>query len=44
MIGRSHKEVTIPMIFGSYKTTYPLYGQIEMIATKSAYCGSINIK
>ena len=38
MIGRSHKEVTIPMIFGSYKTTYPLYGQIEMIATRSAYC------
>ena len=26
------------MIFGSYKTTYPLYGQIEMIATRSAYC------
>lgn len=38
MIGRSHKEVTIPMIFGSYKTTYPLYGQIEMIATRAAYC------
>lgn len=38
MIGRSHKEVTIPMIFESYKTTYPLYGQIEMIATRSAYC------
>ena len=26
------------MIFGSYKTTYPLYGQIEMIATRAAYC------
>lgn len=38
MIGRSHKEVTIPMIFGSYKTSYPLYGQIEMIATRAAYC------
>lgn len=38
MIGRSHKEVSIPMIFGSYKTSYPLYGQIEMIATRSAYC------
>ena len=38
MIGRSHKEVTIPMMFGSYKTTYPLYGQIEMIATRAAYC------
>lgn len=37
MIGRSHKD-TIPMIFGSYKTTYPLYGQIEMIATRAAYC------
>lgn len=38
MIGRSHKEVSIPMIFGSYKTSYPLYGQIEMIATRAAYC------
>ena len=38
MIGRSHKEVTILMIFGSYKTSYPLYGQIEMIATRAAYC------
>lgn len=38
MIGGSHKEVTIPMIFGSYKTSYPLYGQIEMIATRAAYC------
>ena len=26
------------MIFGSYKTSYPLYGQIEMIATRAAYC------
>ena len=38
LIGRRFKETAISMTLGMYYTTYPLYGQIEMLATRPAYC------
>lgn len=31
-------EDEISSNFGGYETSYPLYGQIEMLATRAAYC------
>lgn len=37
-IGRKHSGVYTSSNFGGYDDFSPLYGQIEMIATRSAYC------
>ena len=38
LVGRQYKEHQISMALGIYYTTYPLYGQIEMLVTRPAYC------
>ena len=38
MIGRAYTEREVSSNFGYYRTNYPLWGQIEMIATRTAYC------
>ena len=38
LIGKNHYETEVDSSFGSYTTHYPLWGQIEMIATRPAYC------
>lgn len=38
LIGRKYEEEQISMALGMYYTPYPLWGQIEMIATRPAYC------
>jgi len=38
IIGRKYEEKQVSMTLGLYYTTYPFYGQIEMIATRPAYC------
>lgn len=38
IIGRKYEEKQVSMALGLYYTTYPFYGQIEMIATRPAYC------
>lgn len=38
LIGRSYRVIEASSNFGSYETCYPLWGQIEMIATRPAYC------
>ena len=38
LIGKNHYETEVDSSFGSYTTHYPLRGQIEMIATRPAYC------
>lgn len=38
MIGKAYLKASISSNFGYFKTNYPLWGQIEMIATRPAYC------
>lgn len=38
LIGKNHYGTEVDSSFGSYTTHYPLWGQIEMIATRPAYC------
>lgn len=38
LMGKKHYETEVDSSFGSYTTHYPLWGQIEMIATRPAYC------
>lgn len=38
IIGRKYERKQVSMALGMYYTTYPFYGQIEMIATRPAYC------
>lgn len=38
MIGKAYLKTSISSNFGYYKTNYPLWGQIEMLATRPAYC------
>lgn len=37
-IGKAYLKASISSNFGYFKTNYPLWGQIEMIATRPAYC------
>ena len=38
LVGKAYKETEISSNFGYHRTNYPLWGQIEMIATRPAYC------
>lgn len=38
LIGKSYTKTKVSSNFGYYETYYPLWGQIEMIATRPAYC------
>lgn len=38
MIGKAYLKASVSSNFGYFKTNYPLWGQIEMIATRPAYC------
>lgn len=38
MIGKAYLKASVSSNFGYYKTNYPLWGQIEMLATRPAYC------
>ncbi len=37
-MGRKIKGISTISNFGNYSNLYPLYGQIEMLATRAAYC------
>lgn len=43
-IGRKTEGVTGTFNLGNYKNVYPLYGQIEMLSTRSAYCEFTTLK
>ncbi len=37
-VGRTTEKVSIQTAMGTYETCYPMLGQIEMLATRPAYC------
>ena len=43
-MGRKFNGVSTISNFGSYSNLYPLYGQIEMLATRAAYCEFSTLK
>lgn len=43
-IGRKFNGVSTISNFGNYSNLYPLYGQIEMLATRTAYCEFSTLK
>ena len=42
-IGRKYEKTTISSNLGSYSHCYPLYGQIEMLCLRNAYCEASTI-
>lgn len=43
-MGRKFNGVSTISNFGNYSNLYPLYGQIEMLATRAAYCEFLTLK